>query len=186
MRGKRGRAQERSTHANEPPTEAQDPGADRRLARHRPRDGHALCRLGLARHQLLAASVSQGVSLGDGARRSHAGRSVRRGRHGARHRRAEGAPRGRGIRARRARQQCRRQSQGGGRRAPQLGRHRDRRLAARVPGQFLCAGHAGARTDGRARTRARAPSSTSRRSPAAACIRSPDRRTPRRRRRWRR
>ena len=59
-------------------TEAQDPGADRRLARHRPRDGDALCRLGLARHQLLAASVPREVSLGDGTRRSHAGRSRRR------------------------------------------------------------------------------------------------------------
>jgi NAD(P)-dependent dehydrogenase (short-subunit alcohol dehydrogenase family) len=76
-------------YADERQTKAQDPGGDRRLTWHRPRDGDALCRLGLARHQLLAACLSRELSVGDGTRGSPAGRSCRCGRYRPRHRRAE-------------------------------------------------------------------------------------------------
>ena len=138
--------------------------------RHRPRHGQAFLRRRLARHHLLAASVPGELSVGGRARGPHPGRSGEPGKH-------RGGDRGNQAparrRAARAGQQCRDLAQDRERPAARLDRHAARRLAPRFPGEFLCSDHARARPPRRAARQPKAPSSTSLRSPARACTRSP-------------
>ena len=111
---------------------------------HRARDGEAVFGRRLARDHLLAPSVSGKLPVGGGAGGSHPGRSrpIRR-QHERGDRRDQAAARQRRTAC--AGQQRRDLAKGRGRQAALLDRHHARRLAPRVPGEFLRADHAGAR-----------------------------------------